>query len=150
QPARGQLRYPMLRHALFIGLVAAGLLTALEAADGPEHAVHRPQTRAESGANAVHELQVVAGRYSYEPTTLQVIAGESVRLVIRSKDTVHGFSIPELHIDKPIPKGGESIVIDFIAPPPGRFDIECSEFCGNGHTRMKAALISVAATVTNQ
>jgi cytochrome c oxidase subunit 2 len=139
----------MLRQTLFMSLVTAGLLTALQATDGLGEAVHQPQTQAEP-AKAVHELQIVAGRFSYEPATLQVIAGESVRLVIRSKDTVHGFSIPKLHIDKQIPKGGESIVIDFIAPPPGRFDIECSEFCGSGHKQMKAVLISVAPTVTNQ
>ena len=28
----------------------------------------------------------------------------------------------------------------------GRYEIDCSEFCGSGHGRMKAALVSVAAT----
>jgi heme/copper-type cytochrome/quinol oxidase subunit 2 len=27
----------------------------------------------------------------------------------------------------------------------GRFDVACSELCGNGHGQMKAALISIAA-----
>lgn len=144
------MRNPMLRQTPFIALVTAGLLTALRAADEPAHGQHQKGTQAELATKPVHELQIVAGRFAYEPATLHVIAGESVRLVIRSKDTVHGFSIPTLHIDKQIPKGGEPVVINFIAPPPGRFDIECSEFCGSGHNQMKAALISVAPTATNQ
>jgi heme/copper-type cytochrome/quinol oxidase subunit 2 len=35
-----------------------------------------------------------------------------------------------------------------IAPPPGRYEIACSEFCGSGDGQIKAALISVAATPT--
>jgi cytochrome c oxidase subunit II len=98
----------------------------------------------------VHEIQIVAGRFAYDPSTIQVTAGESVRLVIRSKDTVHGFSVPKLKIDVRIPKGGEPVVVEFIAPPPGRFEIACSEFCGSGHGQMKAALISVAPVTTSR
>jgi len=39
-------------------------------------------------------VQIVASRYAFEPATIHVAAGESVRLVIRSKDVVHGCSIP--------------------------------------------------------
>ena len=76
--------------------------------------------------------------------------GEPVRLVIRSKDTVHGFSIPKLKIDVRIPKGGDPVTVEFVAPPPGRFEIACNEFCGSGHGQMKAALISVAPVTTNR
>ena len=76
-------------------------------------------------------------------------AGEPVRLVIRSTDVRHGFSVPKLKIDVPIPKGGDPVIVEFIAPPPGRFEIACSEFCGSSHGQMKAALVSVAATLTN-
>ena len=137
----------MLKQTAFISLAIAGLLSVLQATDRLSPA---PQagTQAEPSSQTVHELQVVAGRFSYEPATLQVVAGEHVRLVIRSKDTVHGFSIPKLHIDKQIPKNGEPVVVEFTAPPAGRFEIECSEFCGSGHRQMKAALMSVAPTVT--
>ena len=74
--------------------------------------------------------------------------GEPVRLVVRSKDTVHGFSIPKLKIDVRIPKGGDSVIVELLAPPPGRFEIACSQFCGSGHARMQAALISIAPVTT--
>jgi len=93
----------------------------------------------------VHEVHVVASKFVFEPAAIEVTAGEPVRLVLRSKDTVHGFSIASLKIDVQIPKsGGEPVIVEFVAPQPGRFDIACSEFCGSGHGHMKAALISVA------
>jgi cytochrome c oxidase subunit 2 len=98
----------------------------------------------------VHEVQVVADKFAFDPATIHVTSGEPVRLVIRSKDTVHGFSIPKLNIDVRIPKGGESMVVEFVAPSPGRFEIACSEFCGGGHGKMKAALISVAPVTTSR
>jgi len=98
----------------------------------------------------VHEIQVVAGKFAFDPPTIQVTTGEPVRLVIRSKDTVHGFSIPRLKIDVRIPKDGDPVVVEFVAPPAGRFEIACSEFCGSGHGQMKAALISVAPVTTNR
>ena len=98
----------------------------------------------------VHQIEIVAGKFAFEPATIQVTAGEPVRLVIRSKDTVHGFSIPKLKIDVRIPKGGDPVIVEFVAPSPGRFEIACSEFCGSGHGQMKAALISVAPVTTSR
>ena len=98
----------------------------------------------------VHQIEIVAGKFAFEPATILVTAGEPVRLVIRSKDTVHGFSIPKLKIDVRIPKGGDPIIVEFVAPTPGRFEIACSEFCGSGHGQMKAALISVAPVTTSR
>jgi heme/copper-type cytochrome/quinol oxidase subunit 2 len=144
------MRLVMLRQTWFMGLVMAGLLTVPHAKDDPGRAAHTGDAQTAPSPKPVHELQVVAGRFAYEPASLQVIAGEPVRLVVRSRDTVHGFSIPKLKIDGRIPKGGDFMVIEFTAPPSGRYEIECSEFCGSGHKQMKAALISVAPNVTNQ
>lgn len=96
----------------------------------------------------VHDVQIVATQYAFEPATIRVTAGESVRLVIRSKDGVHGFSIPALKIDARIPAGGEPITEEFVAPPPGQYDIACSEYRGAGHGQMRASVESVASTGT--
>jgi len=98
----------------------------------------------------VHEVQVLAGKFAFDPPTIQVTTGEPVRLVIRSKDTAHGFSIPKLKIDVRVPKGGDPVMVEFVAPSPGRFEIACSEFCGSGHGQMRAALISVASPSTSR
>ena len=98
----------------------------------------------------VHEIQITASRYAFEPVTIHVNAGEPVRVVIRSTDGVHGFSIPTLKIDVQVPKGGDPVTVEFTAPAAGRYEIACSEFCGSGHGHMKAALVSVGPTQTNR
>ncbi len=100
-----------------------------------------------SRANPVHEVQVVAKQFAFEPAVIQVTAGEPVRLVLRSADRVHGFAIRDLNIDVQIPRSG-NVVVEFTAPRAGRYEIACSEFCGSGHGQMKAAIVSVAATPT--
>jgi heme/copper-type cytochrome/quinol oxidase subunit 2 len=106
--------------------------------------------RIAAAGQPVHEVQVVASRFTFEPAAIQVIAGESVRLVVRSKDGTHGFAIPKLKIDLHIPDNGEPVTTEFTAPAAGEYEIACSEFCGRGHGQMKAALVSTSATRTNR
>jgi cytochrome c oxidase subunit II len=98
----------------------------------------------------IHEVQIVASRYTFEPASIQVEAGESVRLVVRSRDGMHGFAIPTLNIDLHIPDSGEPATVDFTAPAAGVYDIACSEFCGRGHGQMRAALVSTGAPRTSR
>jgi cytochrome c oxidase subunit II len=105
--------------------------------------------RIAAAGQPVHEVQIVASRYAFEPAIVQLAAGESVRLVVRSKDGTHGFAIPKLKIDLHLPDNGEPATAEFIAPSAGEYKIACSEFCGRGHGQMKAALVSVSAVSTN-
>jgi len=98
----------------------------------------------------IHDIQITASRYAFDPVTIQMNAGEPVRVVIRSTDGVHGFSIPKLKIDVQVPNSGDPVTVELTAPPAGRYEIACSEFCGSGHGQMKAALISVGATHTSR
>jgi cytochrome c oxidase subunit 2 len=107
-------------------------------------------SRTAAAERPVHEVQVVASRFAFEPARIEVSAGESVRLVVRSKDGTHGFAIPKLNVDLHIPADGEPVTTEFIAPAAGEYEIACSEFCGRGHAQMKAALVSTAAIRTNQ
>ena len=97
----------------------------------------------------VHEIQVEARKFAFEPAVIMVTAGEPVRLVIHSRDATHGFSIEELSFHLEIPRSSEAVTAEFTAPPPGRYEIACSEFCGRGHRHMKAVLVSVAAGPSN-
>jgi cytochrome c oxidase subunit II len=121
---------PRTRHPWARAAVVAALLIA------PHAAAAEPP---------VHEVQIVASKFQFEPATIQVTAGEPVRLVIRSRDGTHGFAIPKLKIDEHIPRNGDPVTVTFVAPGAGEYEIACSEFCGSGHARMKAALVSVAA-----
>jgi cytochrome c oxidase subunit II len=104
--------------------------------------------RVAAAGQPVHEVQIVASRYAFDPAIVQLAAGESVRLVVRSKDGTHGFAIPKLKIDLHLPDSGEPATAEFIAPAAGEYEIACSEFCGRGHGQMKAALVTVSAVRT--
>ena len=90
------------------------------AAMAPIPPTHAPQP--------VHEVQVTAKKFAFEPAMIEVTAGEPVRLVLRSADAVHGFAIRDLNIDVDILKGGGTVTVDFTAPAAGRYEIACSEF----------------------
>jgi cytochrome c oxidase subunit 2 len=124
----------MAMRPLMIFHSAAILATlGLAAAQPPRHV---------AGSAPIHQINVVARKFQFEPAALVVSPGELVRLTIHSEDVVHGFGIPKMNIDVRVPEGGESVTIEFIAPEPGQYEIVCSKFCGHGHADMKAMLIS--------
>jgi cytochrome c oxidase subunit II len=107
-------------------------------------------SRITAAGQPVHEVQVVASRFTFAPATIQVSVGESVRLVVRSTDGRHGFAIPRLNIDLHVPDNGERVIAAFTAPAAGEYEIACSAFCGRGHGQMKAVLVSISAAKTNR
>jgi len=89
----------------------------------------------------LHTIEVTASRYAFDPSTIEVMAGEPVRLLLRSADTTHGLKIEALGVEVVIPKGGDVVSLEFVAGGPGRYLTECSEYCGSGHRRMKGELV---------
>ena len=92
-------------------------------------------------ASAPREITVVAKRFAFEPASIEVTEGERIRLRVSSADGVHGFQVRRLRINKLIPRGGQPVTIDFVAPAPGSYEILCSEECGDGHDEMTGTLI---------
>ena len=97
-------------------------------------------------APAPRVIEVVAKRFAFEPATIEVAEGERVRLMVRSGDGVHGIEIKKFRVNKPVPRGGEPVAIDFVASAAGTYEILCSEYCGDGHEEMTGTLVVVAKT----
>jgi cytochrome c oxidase subunit II len=89
-------------------------------------------------------IEVIARRYAFEPSTIDAVAGERLRILVKSGDGLHGFEIKKFKVSKEIPRGGEPVVIEFTASEPGKFPILCSVFCGDGHEDMKGMLVVTA------
>lgn len=89
---------------------------------------------------AVKEFEVVAERFKFTPDRLVVAQGDKVRIVVKSADGTHGFEIKKLKVGTKVPKGGQPASLDFVASQPGTFTITCSEYCGRGHSHMRAVL----------
>jgi cytochrome c oxidase subunit 2 len=92
-------------------------------------------------ADGSRELQVIAKKYEFVPARLEVVQGETVRIVVRSEDSKHGFGIKELDVKTEVPKTGEPATIEFVADEAGEFEITCTKWCGKGHKTMKGLLV---------
>jgi cytochrome c oxidase subunit 2 len=100
-----------------------------------------PAGAVSSAPEATRRFEVTASRYMFEPARIEVRQGDVVELVLRSADTDHGLAIKAYTVKVAIPKGGETVGISFVASRVGTFPIECSEYCGSGHKRMKGELV---------
>lgn len=99
-----------------------------------------------AAASAPREIPVVAKRFTFEPSRIEVTEGERIRLVVSSADGVHGVEIKKFKVNKKVPRGGEEITIDFVASAVGEFPILCSEYCGKDHEEMKGTLVVSASS----
>ena len=102
------------------------------AAASPAVPVEPPGTRT---------FDVVASRWKFEPEVLEVDEGDRVVLRVRSTDTAHGLAIKEFKVKRDVPDTGEVITVDFLAAKPGTYRVECSEYCGKGHSKMRGRLV---------
>jgi len=66
---------------------------------------------------------------------LNVSVGKPVKLLLYSKDVIHGFYVPAFRIQQDIVPGMETYVW-FQATKEGSYDILCSQFCGYKHSAM--------------
>jgi cytochrome c oxidase subunit 2 len=95
------------------------------------------------------EIQVVARQWLYEfrypdgrkaVNEVRVPLGKPVRFVMTSSDVLHGFYLPAFRIKQDIVPGR---YVDLWLQPEktGRFDIYCTQYCGTGHSTMRATMI---------
>ena len=94
----------------------------------------------------VRTIDVVLSRYAFSPERIELRLGEPVRLNIVSTDSTHGFQVKALGLNVRAPARGQAVTIDVTPKEAGTFRINCSEFCGSGHSRMQAWLIVTPAT----
>jgi nitrosocyanin len=83
---------------------------------------------------------ILARNYAFEPDTIRVDEGDTVKLVIQSVDVEHGFSLPAFGIDE-ILRPGEEITVEFLADKKGDYEFNCSVYCGQGHTQMRGRFV---------
>jgi cytochrome c oxidase subunit 2 len=89
--------------------------------------------------DTARRINVVAKRFSYSPSEINLKKGEPVVLLVTSQDVVHGLKFEELNLNTEIKKdvSGE---FAFTPTKTGDFVGQCSHFCGAGHGSMKLTL----------
>jgi cytochrome c oxidase subunit 2 len=93
----------------------------------------------------VKTIDVTASKFQFEPATISVAQGDTVRLRLHSADRSHAFAIKAFRVKTLIPKGGETVAVEFVADQAGTFAFTCAEYCGTGHSGMKGSLVVVAS-----
>ncbi|MBX3187865.1 MAG: cytochrome c oxidase subunit II [Labilithrix sp.] len=75
---------------------------------------------------------------------LTVPSGRRVKLVMTSRDVIHSFFVPELRVKHDV-LPGRWVTVWFEATQPGVYPIWCTEYCGVGHSQMRARLVVLHA-----
>lgn len=74
----------------------------------------------------VKTFEIEAGSFYYKPAEIRVKKGDKVKIVIKSVDMMHDFTIDELGVKTEITKAGETSEAEFIADQVGSFEYYCS------------------------
>lgn len=97
----------------------------------PDNQQPQPQTQS---------FSLTAKQWVFEPETIRVKQGDTVRLSIQSIDVSHGFALPDFGINATL-EPGKTETVEFVADKKGVFRFVCSVFCGAGHGDMQGTLI---------
>lgn len=99
-----------------------------------------PVVDTETTESTVKEFDVTARQFEFDPSTITVDEGDTVKLNVTSEDTPHGISIAAFGVSQTLTPNSTK-TIEFVADKAGTYPIVCSVVCGSGHSSMKATLV---------
>ena len=73
---------------------------------------------------------------------LYVPANRPVTLLLSSRDVIHSFFVPHFRVKKDVIPG-RMTTLWFEATEPGAYPVYCTEYCGEGHSTMRARVIAL-------
>jgi cytochrome c oxidase subunit 2 len=95
------------------------------------------------------EINVTARQWLYqfkypdgrtEVNEVRVPVGKPVKFVMTSADVIHGFYLPAFRVKQDILPGSYTYL--WVQPDKeGEFDIYCTQYCGTGHSTMRAEMV---------
>lgn len=100
----------------------------------------KPAEKPAPATPSVKSFSIVAKNWVFEPATITVKKGDTVKLSIKSVDVDHGFALSAFNVNKPL-KPGQTTTVEFVADKTGSFTFFCSVFCGSGHSGMRGTLV---------
>jgi cytochrome c oxidase subunit 2 len=99
------------------------------------------------------DINVTAGQFSWEfrypdgrvfVNELHVPVGRPVKLIMTSRDVIHSFFVPDFRVKQDVLPGRYTYL--YLHPDrQGTYDIFCAEYCGVGHSSMRAKLVVMPA-----
>jgi len=76
----------------------------------------------------------------FTSTEMVIPVGKPVHVVLRSRDVIHSFYVPEFRLYQDMVPGRTIDWMWFVPSRTGSFTLACSQLCGNGHYNMKAPI----------
>jgi cytochrome c oxidase subunit 2 len=77
--------------------------------------------------------------------TLYVPLDQPIKLNLRSQDVIHSFFIPAFRVKHDVVPGNEKGYIWFQPKDLGKYDVLCTEYCGQQHAYMKTKVVVLPA-----
>jgi heme/copper-type cytochrome/quinol oxidase subunit 2 len=112
--------------------------------DGEASNVTLTRTVLITPTGVVKEFAMTAKRFEFNPKTIEVNGGDTVRLKITSLDDGvgdgHGLGILEFGMSEVI-RADQTVIFEFVADRTGTFTFFCSRYCGAGHGDMTGLLV---------
>lgn len=99
-----------------------------------------PSSESTSSAAPAREIIVTGSPFKFDPATIKVKNGETIKIVFKNAKGMHDFTINELNVKTPVIQAGQDSTVEFTASKTGSFEYYCS--VGNHRDQgMKGTLI---------
>jgi plastocyanin len=130
------------RHQHWAALAAAAAILSLSACASGSDAGHSDGGHGEPAppaAEGARDIQVEASSFRFDPSTLEVGAGETVNIALTSTDVLHDFNVDEAGFHLAAEKG-ETAEGALTVAEPGTYTVYCS-VAGHRESGMEAELV---------
>jgi cytochrome c oxidase subunit II len=82
-------------------------------------------------------------------STLVVPVNRPVELILKSKDVIHSFFVPQLRFKQDLVPG-MAIPVHFTVTKIGKYELACAELCGMNHYKMKSYMLVLPENEFNE
>lgn len=100
----------------------------------------RPATASQPSLVPEQTFRIVARKFAFAPSRVEVTAGELVRIELHSADIAHSLTIDGYRLAKRV-DAGQTVVFEFRAERAGTFPFSCNLQIDEGCRRMRGELV---------
>ena len=105
-----------------------------------EVVVKKEATKQTTSKNQSRVVRVTSENWKFTPNVIRVKKGEKITLSLQGVSGLHGFSVPDLGINIPVPQG-QTVTVKLPTDKSGSFGLRCSIPCGQGHVDMRGTIV---------